>query len=453
MLQFFLTIINSRHIILCSGRFLKVICAKTAYITQVFNKAFTFILHMEGSKIQMTVKGIETAHAMLKDVLHTVPLAASRTFTQMSGTQLYLKCENLQKTGSFKVRGAHNKITKLVREEGIKSVVASSAGNHAQGVAFSANALGISSTIVMPLNTPIAKISATRGYGAEIVLHGSCFDDAYEKAREIQRETGAAFVHAFDDEDVITGQATVAIEILKDLPDTGTVLVPAGGGGLLAGIAFYLKSVNPSIKVIGVQSAGADAIVRSFRAGSTVVSDTVQTIADGIAVKAPGAIPLDYIGKYVDEMVTVSDAEIAECILLLLERNKLVAEPAGAAALAAAINNKVTFKGKNTVCVISGGNIDVSIMHKIVEKGLITRGRQMKFKTVLPDSPGSLVRFSSILASCGANILAMDHDRLNAGLGLNDAIVHIACEVSGKEHGADLLKRLTDGGYEVTMES
>lgn len=401
----------------------------------------------------MNVRDIELAHAGLQNVLNRIPLSSSRTFSQMSGAELFLKCENLQKTGSFKVRGAFNKISKLAKNGDLPSVVAASAGNHAQGVAYSARALGVESTIVMPLATPIAKIRATQDYGANVVLHGACYDDAYEKACEIQEQTGAVFVHPFDDEDVIAGQGTVAIEIFRDMPTVDVVLVPAGGGGLLAGIAYYIKSINPRVKVIGVQAEGADAIVQSFRSHCLVPSGAVHTIADGIAVKIPGELTLDYICRYVDDMVTVSDAQIAESILLLLERNKMVVEPAGAVSLAAALSKKVDIANQRTVCVLSGGNIDVSFIHRIVEKGLITRGRQIKFRTILPDLPGSLVHLSTIVAECRANIIMVQHDRLSPGLDLNDAILHLACEVGGKEHGEELFRRLEAAGYKIIIES
>ncbi len=401
----------------------------------------------------MNVRDIEQAHATLHKVLHAIPLSSSRTFSQMSGAELFLKCENLQKTGSFKVRGAFNKISKLAKRGDVPSVVAASAGNHAQGVAFSAATLGVESTIVMPLATPIAKIRATQDYGANVVLHGACYDDAYAKACEIMEETGATFVHPFDDEDIIAGQGTVAIEIFRDMPTVDMVLVPAGGGGLLAGIAYYIKSINPRVRVIGVQAEGADALVRSFQAERLESTSAVHTIADGIAVKQPGDITYDFIRRYVDDMVTVSDDQIAESILLLLERNKMVVEPAGAVSLAAALSKKVEIAGLRTVCVLSGGNIDVSFIHKIVEKGLITRGRQIKFRTIMSDLPGSLTHFSSIVAACRANVIMVQHDRLSPGLGLNDAILHMACEVGGREHGEELFRRLKEAGYEIIMES
>lgn len=400
----------------------------------------------------MTIERIETAHNTLQHVLNNTPLSTTQTFSTMSGAQLYLKCENLQKTGSFKVRGAYNKIAILKREQDVKHVIASSAGNHAQGVAFAATALGIASTIVMPLTAPIAKVTATKGYGANVVLAGNCYDDAYAKACEIQQETGAVFVHPFDDEDVIAGQGSVAIEILRELPTVDAVLVPAGGGGLLAGIASYLKLVNPRIKVIGVQAQGANAIVESFRTKTAVSTASVSTIADGIAVKSPGALTMAYINRYVDDMVSVSDDDIAESILLLIERGKMVVEPAGAATLAAAISKKVDIAGKRAVCVLSGGNIDVSMIHKIVRKGLITRGRQMQFSTIIADYPGSLKQFLSVVADCGASIIMVQHDRLSAKLTLNEANLHVACEVSGVEHGRELIKNLELNGYKTMME-
>jgi threonine dehydratase len=358
----------------------------------------------------------------------------------------------LQKTGSFKVRGAYNKIALLAREQPVKQVVAASAGNHAQGVAFAETALGIASTIVMPQTAPIAKVSATKGYGASVVLFGSCFDDAYTKAREIQEETGTVFVHAFEDEDVIAGQGSIAIEILHELPTVDAVLVPAGGGGLLAGVASYLKQVNPRIKVIGVQAGGADAIVKSFKEKKAVSTSSVSTIADGIAVKSPGKITMDYINRYVDDMVTVSDNDIAESILLLLERSKMAVEPAGAVTLAAAISKKIDIAGKRAVCVLSGGNIDVSMIHKIVQKGMITHGRQIQFSTIISDHPGSLKQFLSVVADCGASIITVQHDRFSANLGLEETNLHGACEISGMEHEKKLLEALEQKGYKTIIE-
>ncbi|WRS27052.1 threonine ammonia-lyase [Oscillospiraceae bacterium MB08-C2-2] len=397
----------------------------------------------------MELKKIEQAAQRLKGVIHQTPVNSSRTFSELSGAELYLKCENLQKTGSFKVRGAYNKIACLAEEGPIPPLIASSAGNHAQGVAYAATALGAQSTIVMPRSAPLAKAAATEGYGAKVVLSGECYDEAYQHALHLQEEQGAVFVHPFDDEAVIAGQGTISMEILQALPTVDAVLVPAGGGGLLAGMSACIKQINPRVKVIGVQAQGADALVQSFAACALRNSDNVATIADGIAVRNPGALTTELICRYVDEMVTVSDDEIAEAILLLLERTKLVVEPAGAASLAAAIGHKTDLAGKRVACVLSGGNIDVGFIHRVVEKGLVTRGRQMKFRTVMRDVPGSLSRFSDIMASSGANIIMVQHDRLNSNLQLGEAILHVACEVSGHEHGKALIKQLEANGYKI----
>lgn len=401
----------------------------------------------------MNAREIEQAALRLRDVVHQIPVASSQTFSRMSGTQLYLKYENQQKTGSFKVRGAYNKIAALVeRGQRPSAVVASSAGNHAQGVAFAASSLDIPSTIVMPRGAPLAKVSATEGYGAKVVLHGECYDDAYQHAMALCEESGAVFIHPFDDEDIIAGQGTVALEILRDLPALDAVLIPAGGGGLLAGMACCIKELNPRIRVIGVQAEGADAIVQCFRSKKHTAIDSVHTIADGIAVKCPGTKTMKYILKYVDDMITVSDDEIASTILLLLERAKQVVEPAGAASLAAAISGRLDLADKKVACVLSGGNIDVSFIHRIVEKGLIGRGRQIKFRTVMLDVPGSLESFARIVAGCGANIIAIQHDRLDASLRLDEAILHCTCEVSGPEHGGELIATLERSGYRVEPE-
>lgn len=396
----------------------------------------------------LTINDFQAAADRLKNVIHRIPLSSSKTFSEMSGAEVYLKYENQQKTGSFKVRGAYNKIMKRYEEGGLHAVVASSAGNHAQGVAFAASRIGVPATIVMPRSTPIAKVSATKGYGAKVVLHGAIYDEAYAKACEIVEEEGAEFIHPFDDEDVIAGQGTIALEILSDLPFVDMVLVPAGGGGLLSGIAACIKQINPRIQVIGVQAEGAPAIVDSFHREKHP-SETVHTIADGIAVKNPGQTTMQYIDQYVDQMVTVTDAEIAEAILLLLERTKQVVEPAGAVPLAAVLHKKVDIQGKKICCVLSGGNIDVSFIHKVVEKGLITRCRQLKISTIMPDIPGALERFAHLVAAENANIILVQHDRIRADLDIGDAILHVVCEVSGQEHGQRLLDTLRREGYQI----
>ncbi len=397
----------------------------------------------------LTINDFQAAADRLKNVVHKISLSSSKTFSEMTGAEVYLKYENQQKTGSFKVRGAYNKIMKRYEEGGLQAVVASSAGNHAQGVAFAASRIGVPATIVMPRSTPIAKVSATKGYGAKVVLHGAIYDEAYAKACEIVEQEGAEFIHPFDDEDVIAGQGTIALEILSDLPFVDMVLVPAGGGGLVSGIAACIKQINPRIQVVGVQAEGADAIVSSFGKDTVQSSASVHTIADGIAVKTPGSVTMGYINQYVDQMVTVSDEEIAGTILLLLERTKQVVEPAGAAPLAAVLNHKVDVAGKKICCVLSGGNIDVSFIHKVVEKGLVTRGRHLKFSTVMPDVPGALERFAHLVAGAEANIINFQHDRVQADLAIGDAIIHVVCEVSGQEHGQRLLDTLRKAGYQI----
>ena len=400
----------------------------------------------------MESRDVEAAAQRLKEQIHNIHVSSSQTFSKMSGCELYLKCENRQKTGSFKVRGAYNKLAKLKEQGGCEHVIASSAGNHAQGVSYAGAMLGMHATIVMPKSTPIAKVSATKGYGAEVVLAGDNYDECYEAARKIQEETGAVFIHPFDDEDVIAGQGTIAYEILHDLPNAAVIVVPAGGGGLLAGISFYAKQINPRIKIVGVQAQGADAIVRSFREGRHCTSDSVYTIADGIAVMNPGEKTVKLIQENVDEMVTVTDDEIAATILLLLEREKQVVEPAGACSLAAVLNHKINVEGKRVVCVLSGGNIDVSFIHKIVEKGLVTRGRNMKFRTLMLDVPGSLEKMTRIMHEANANIIEVRYDRISPDLKLNETIIHMGVEVSSKEHGEKMVRMLEEHGYEITLE-
>lgn len=402
--------------------------------------------------MDLPLKEIELAAKRLEKTIHKTKIEKSKTFSEMSGAEVYLKYENQQKTGSFKIRGASNKIAALIERGELKAAVASSAGNHAQGTAYASHVHGIPATIVMPKSTPIAKAAATEGYGAKVVLHGECYDDAYNKAIEIVEKEGATFIHPYDDLEVMAGQGTIGFEILKDLPTVDMVLVPAGGGGLLAGVAACIKQVNPRVKIIGVQSEGAPAINLTFKNKEYTSTDTVSTIADGIAVKMPGKKTTELINKYADDVVTVSDAEISAAILLLMERTKQVVEPAGATTLAAVLNNKVDVKGKKVVCVLSGGNIDVSFIQRIIELGLVSRDRKLKFKTTLLDLPGSLEHLSRLLASVNANIVMVQHDRMSAELDPNEAIIHIACEVSGKEHGEKVVKTLEKNGYKVEKE-
>ncbi len=402
--------------------------------------------------MDLELRQIELAAKRLGHTIHRTKIESSKTFSEMTGGEIYLKYENQQKTGSFKIRGASNKIAALVERGEATSVVASSAGNHAQGVAYAAKVHNIPATIVMPKSTPIAKVSATEGYGARVVLYGDCYDDAYNKACEIQEKEGATFLHPFDDYEVMAGQGTIGIEILEDLPTVDMVIVPAGGGGLLAGVAACIKQINPRVQIIGVQAEGAPAICESFKRKEKVVTDSVTTIADGIAVKAPGEHTMQIIDKYADDVVTVSDAEISEAILLLLERTKQVVEPAGATPLAAVLNGKVDVKGKKVACVLSGGNIDVSFIQRIIDLGLVSRERKLKFRTTLLDIPGSLEHLSKVLSEANANIIMVQYDRWSADLDPNEAIIHIACEVGGKEHGERTVKALEKHGYKVIKE-
>jgi len=400
----------------------------------------------------LNIQDIEKAATRLNGVLLKTPLQRSSTFSQMAGCEVYLKCENLQKTGSFKIRGAYNKISEIQEQGKTEAVVASSAGNHAQGVAFAASKLGVKATIVMPKTTPIAKIKATEGYGAQVRLHGACYDDAYKKAMEIHKETKAEFIHPFNDPTVIAGQGTIGYDILESLPNVDIVFVPAGGGGLLAGMAFYLKNINPRIKVIGVQAEGAAAIKQSFYEKKLVALPNVNTIADGIAVKEPGDITTGIISEYADDVVTVSDAEISSAILYLLERCKLMVEPAGAASLAAVLGGKADVAGKRCACILSGGNIDVSFIHRIIDIGLVARKRKLKFRTVMPDIPGSLENFAKIMAGNYANIVRVQFDRMSADLDPHEVILHIACEVGDEKHGEKVVLSLEKNGYKVIME-
>lgn len=401
--------------------------------------------------MELKLQDIELAAQRLRPVLHHTELDMSSTFSEMTGGQIYLKCENRQKTGSFKIRGAGNKIAAIAERGEVKSVVASSAGNHAQGVALAAKNFGIPATIVMPASAPIAKVQATQGYGAKVVLSGDCYDDAYAKACEICREEGATFLHPYNDLEVIAGQGTLGLEILSDLPTADVVIVPAGGGGLLAGVAAFIKQINPRIRVIGVQAEGADAIARSFREKRYISTDEVSTIADGIAVKSPGDITVELINRYADDVVTVSDIEISEAILMLMERCKQIVEPSGATPVAAVLKGKVDVRGKKVVCLLSGGNIDVSFIQCIIEQGLVSRHRRLKFTVTLLDKPGSLSRLLNDVAALGANILSVEHDRLGAGLNPNETNVHIACEVGGRAHGENVVAELKNKGYNLNI--
>ncbi len=396
----------------------------------------------------MKISDIADAKRRIESTIHETALDFSDTFTKLSGTNVFLKLENLQKTGSFKVRGAFNAVSKLAESSDTTRVVAASAGNHAQGVAYAARELNMTATIVMPRSTPMAKVLATENYGAKVVLHGDFYDDAYDHAIQLAADTNAQFVHPFDNEDVIAGQGTLGLEILDQNPVIDTVVVPVGGGGLLAGVAFAIKNTKPEVRVIGVQAERANAMELSFHNGKLESLDNIFTIADGIAVKNPGALTFNMIKEFADDIVTVSDDEIAATIIRLIERTKLVVEPAGAAGLAAVLHGKIQ-PSQNTAAILSGGNIDVGFMSKIIERGLISRGRQLKFSVILADKPGSLEKFAHIMGKNNANIVSVQYDRMSTELHLNETILHITAEVGGTEHGEKVIKALTDANYSI----
>ncbi len=365
------------------------------------------------------------------------------------GVELYLKTENLQVTGSFKVRGAYYKMTRLTEEEKARGVVACSAGNHAQGVALAAKKNGIKAVICLPDGAPISKVEATKSYGAEVCLVKGVYDDAYQKALSLQEEKGYTFVHPFDDEDVIAGQGTIALELVEQLPDLDAVVVPVGGGGLISGIAFTIKTLYPNVKVYGAQAAGAPSMANSLSAKKIEALPSVSTIADGIAVKKPGNLTYEFCQKYVDEIVTVTDDEISAAILSLMEQQKLVTEGAGAAAVAAAMFGKVDLKGKKTVCLLSGGNIDVTILSRVISRGLMMSGRMCSFDIELMDKPGQLANVSRIIAEQGGNVTSVNHERTNEGTDVNGCYLHITLETRNFEHIKSIKNALADFGFKV----
>lgn len=391
------------------------------------------------------------ARNRLSGVIHVTPLDYSALFSRLTGSNLYLKIENMQKTGSFKIRGAFNKIATISQEERIRGVITASAGNHAQGVAYAASRAGIKSIIVMPQGAPLTKIAATRGYGAEVILSGKGYDEAYQRALELQQETGATFIHGFNDPGIIAGQGTIALELMDQLKDLEAVVVPAGGGGLLAGISFTIKSLKPEIKVFGVQARGAPAVYLSRKSERLEELPEAATIADGICVRCPGSLTIELIRRYVDDMVLVDDEEISETILMLLERSKVMAEGAGAVGLAALLSGRLEVRGMNVAVIISGGNIDINVLSNIIERGLIKSGRRLRIKTVIPDRPGSLMKLLSLLASCQANVIFINHDRTRPQVPIRQAEVELALETENRDHLEKIVDLLTKSGYKVEI--
>lgn len=387
------------------------------------------------------------ARERLLTVTNKTKIIHSDVFSCESGNDVYIKPENLQRTGSFKLRGAYNKMTKLTDDEKLKGVIASSAGNHAQGVAYAAQKLGIKAVIVMPKYTPLIKVEATRKYGAEAVLYGDVYDDAYRKACELQEKEGYVFIHPFDDEDVIEGQGSIALEVLEEIPDAEVILVPLGGGGLISGIASAAKQMNPKIKIVGVEPEGAASATASIESGRVVELEESNTIADGTAVKRIGDITFDYIRKYVDEIITVSDYELMEAFLLLVEKHKIIAENSGILAVAGV--KKLKEKNKKVVSILSGGNIDVLTISSMINKGLVARGRVFKFSVYLPDKPGQLVMVSKILADLNANVVKLDHNQFVNLDRFHDVELQVTVETTGEEHINRITEKMAENGFRI----
>lgn len=393
------------------------------------------------------LENIQKAAANLNGVIRKTDLIYSEFFSKETGNRIYIKPENLQRTGSFKIRGAYNRIANLTEEEKAKGIIASSAGNHAQGVALAASTMGIQSTIVMPLVTPLIKVDSTKSYGAEVVLHGNVYDEAYAKAVELAEENGYTFVHPYNDYDVICGQGTIALEILEEMDDIDVILAPVGGGGLISGIALAAKAIKPNIQVIGVEPTGASSMLAALDAGKPVTLDKIQTGAEGVAVKTVGANCLDICSQYLDGIIQVSEDEIMEAVLLLLERHKIVAEAAGALPLAAI--KKLNTRNKNVACVISGGNIDMVTISSTINSGLVTRGRVLCFTVDLPDTPGQLLRIAQILSDHRANVIKLEHNQFKAIDRVQHVQLEVTAETNGHEHIATVIAALEEGGFHV----
>ncbi len=404
-------------------------------------------LALEALSPLVTLDAIEAAHARIRDFIYRSPCQLSEGLSKMTGQTIYLKLDNLQRTGAFKERGALNKILSLTPEEKTKGVIAASAGNHAQAVAYHATARGIHAQIVMPLATPLVKVTATRGYGAEVILHGANYDEACTEALRRCEIEGLTFLHPFDDAAVICGQGTIGIELLEQQPDLEAVVIPIGGGGLASGVACAIKELKPGTRVVGVETERLPSMLRAVEAGRPVTLDANVTIADGIAVRRAGDLTLPLIQKYVDEIVTVDEEEIAQAILILLEREKTLAEGAGAAALAALLQRKTSLNAERTAVLVCGGNIDVTLLARIIERGLVKDGRRVRVRVFLSDRPGSLHHLTRILADCGANIVETLHNRAYYGVNLGDTVIDITLETRGPAHIVEIREAIEAGGY------
>ncbi|MDR1774113.1 MAG: threonine ammonia-lyase [Clostridioides sp.] len=406
---------------------------------------------MDNTKNTVSLEDVKKAQETIKNIVKRTDLLESAKLSEKTGATVYYKCENLQRTGSFKLRGACNKIANLTEEEKACGVIASSAGNHAQGVAYGATMSGIKSTICMPATAPLAKVTATKKLGAEVILEGVIYDDAYAKAVQVQKETGATFLHPYDDKYVIAGQGTIGLEILDQLNgDVDVVLCPIGGGGLISGISTAIKSINPNTKIIGVQTANVPSMQESLKNGKVTPAFNDVTIADGIQVKTPGNITFDIVSKLVDEVITVTEEEIADAILYMLEDQKVVAEGSGAVPVAAILSGKfVPEKDKKVVCVISGGNIDINVLYRVMGVALARQGRRFSFKVLLEDKPGNFSKLASLISEKGGNILTVNQGKVSTGEAINKQSVEFTLETTGFDHIEILKTAMTEEGFQV----
>ena len=397
----------------------------------------------------ITLADIQAARKTIGDSVFLSPCAYSETFSRLTGNKIFFKLENLQMTGSFKERGAVNKLMSLTAEGRRRGVVTASAGNHAQGVAYHSTRLGIRSKICMPVGTPLIKISSTRDYGGEVILFGNNFDEACEEAERLRQAENLTFVHAFDDDAIIAGQGTIGLELLEQQPDLEAIVVPIGGGGLIGGIACAVKAINPKIKIVGVETARIPSMKTALAAHTPVTLPPAATIGDGIAVRRAGDHTLPLVAKYVDEIVTVDEEEIANAILLLLEREKTVAEGAGAAPAAALLNRKTSLTGLRTAVVLSGGNIDVNFLSRIIERGLVKDGRLIRLRLRAPDQPAALYKVLGLIAERRANVMNIVHDRSHYGVTLGESAIELTLETRGRDHANEIVAALQQSGYPI----
>lgn len=401
------------------------------------------------NELSVQLQRLLEAKERVSKVIKVTPLIYSYFYSQEMDASVYLKAENLQRTGAFKLRGAYNKIAMLSEQERKQGLIASSAGNHAQGVALAARELGAHAIIVMPSNTPLIKVEATRQYGADVILFGECYDDAFKEAMRLCNEKQYTFIHPFDDEDIIIGQGTIGLEILDQLDTIDMIIVPIGGGGLISGVAMAVKAIKPSIQIIGVEPTGAQTLKKAIEKGEIYELKHLNTIAEGVAVKRAGVLTYNYVKDYVDKIVTVDDVDIMEAFLLVAEKEKLVAENAGVLAVAAL--KRLDIKGKTVVSLISGGNIDVVTISELISRGLVVRGRVFCFAVELPDTPGQLKLIATILSDLGANIIKLEHNQFKTIDRFKRVHLEVTCETNGKKHVAQIKKQLSKFGYSVEV--